>query len=57
MLTTENFKKTQENIIKEANWLGGPLLMTHPVGKDIFVLDKNNFVWVDGGYSFFNFFL
>ena len=43
MLTTKNFKKSHEFVIKGANWVGGPLPMTHPVetmmGRNVTNLD------------------
>ena len=31
--TTENFKKSQENVIKEANWVGMAILFLTPCGS------------------------
>ena len=30
LLTTENFKKSQENVIKEVNWIGVAILLFTP---------------------------
>ena len=46
MKVSRNLKK---NVMKEANWVGGPLLMTHPVCKYVSTYYRNedkDVIWI-----------